>query len=424
MNRTQSPDFKTNFDITFQQAQHKTLGNGCALHYIHAGSQELVKIDFEFYAGTAFQTKPLTASFTNRLLKEGTSKHSAKQIADIIDFYGAFLETDCGNDTASVTLYALNKHLEHLIPLVYEIMFDATFPDNEFETYRTNALQKYYTRQKKVSDVASAKFGEMLYGGSNFYGYKVEEIDYKNLQVNDIRTFYKQFYKLENAVLIASGKVDEHVLQLLQNNFGNVTLSKTQKELSKINIATTTNQKQYIEIEGALQSAIRVGRTLFSKQHEDFLPMLVLNTILGGYFGSRLMANIREDKGYTYGIGSGISTKIHGGHFSISTEVGADVTNLALVEIYKEIDTLRTKLVDVEELELVKNYLLGTFLRSIDGAFALAQKFTGIYFYDLTYDYYKKYFETIRSITPEELKDLANRYLQEKDLLELVVGKK
>jgi hypothetical protein len=195
MNRTQSPDFKTNFDITFQQAQHKTLGNGCAVHYIQAGSQELVKIDFEFYAGTAFQTKPLTASFTNRLLKEGTSKHSSKQIADIIDFYGAFLETDCGNDTASVTLYALNKHLEHLIPLVYEIMFDATFPDNEFETYRTNALQKYYTRQKKVSDVASAKFGEMLYGGSNFYGYKVEESDYKNLQVDEIRTFYKQFYK-------------------------------------------------------------------------------------------------------------------------------------------------------------------------------------------------------------------------------------
>jgi predicted Zn-dependent peptidase len=152
--------------------------------------------------------------------------------------------------------------------------------------------------------------------------------------------------------------------------------------------------------------------------------MLVVSTILGGYFGSRLMANIREDKGYTYGIGSNIISKLHAGHFYISTEVGADVTNQALTEIYKEIALLRDELVADEELELVKNYLTGTFLRSIDGAFSLAQKFTGVYFYNLGYDYYTKYIDTLKNITPENIKDFACKYLQEEDLYELVVGKK
>jgi predicted Zn-dependent peptidase len=424
MNRALAPEFKTNFDIQFQQAKHKTLSNGCQLHYINAGSQDLVKLDFIFYAGTAYQDKALVASTTNRLLKEGTTKYTAKQIADTIDFYGAFLEEESGNDTASVTLYALNKHLDHLIPLFHDIMFDAIFPENEFETYRTNALQKFYTRQKKVNDVASSKFGEMLYGNDNFYGYKVEEHDYKNLAVDDVKQFYKKFYSLENVVIVASGKIDDSVLDIIQKNFGIQKVNNNNPAKSNIKIGGTNEPKQYKEIEGSVQSAIRIGRLLFSKNHEDFLPMLVLNTILGGYFGSRLMTNIREDKGYTYGIGSNIATKIHGGHFSISTEVGTEVTNLAIAEIYKEIERLRTELVDDSELELVKNYLLGTFLRSTDGAFALAQKFTGIYFYNLGYDYYQKYFDTIKNITAQEIMDLANKYLQENDLLELVVGKK
>lgn len=168
---------------------------------------------------------------------------------------------------------------------------------------------------------------------------------------------------------------------------------------------------------------MRVGRVLFNKTHEDYFKFQVLNTVLGGYFGSRLMANIREDKGYTYGIGSGLNNLVHSGTFFISTEVGADVTQQTLTEIYKELKLLREELIDEEELETVRNYILGQFLRSVDGPFTLADKFKSIWEFGLDYSFFDKYFHAVKTVTPKELRDLANKYLQEKDLIECVVGK-
>ena len=150
----------------------------------------------------------------------------------------------------------------------------------------------------------------------------------------------------------------------------------------------------------------------------------MVNTILGGYFGSRLMANIREEKGYTYGIGSRMVSMNNAGYIYISTEVGTNVCDDAVNEIYKEIDKLRNELVSSEELNLVKNYMMGDFLRSADGPFALADKFKKIMFYDLSYSYYDEFVKTVKTITPEQIQSLADQYLNPDDLYELVVGKK
>ena len=237
--------------------------------------------------------------------------------------------------------------------------------------------------------------------------------------------FYKEHYHSGNCTIIASGKLDDNLIETLNRYFGKTTWG-TVCDISKpeVHINATQVQKHFIERPDAIQSAIRVGRLLFNKTHPDYFKFQVLNTILGGYFGSRLMANIREDKGYTYGIGSGLSSLVNAGYFFISTEVGADVTNQTLTEIYKELHTLRTELVDEEELETVRNYVLGQFLRSVDGPYALADKFKAIWEFDLDYSYFETYFNAVKTITPQDIKDLANKYFQEKDLIELVVGKK
>ncbi len=183
-------------------------------------------------------------------------------------------------------------------------------------------------------------------------------------------------------------------------------------------------KKHFLEKDDSVQSTIRIGRVLFNKMHKDYHAMKVLNTILGGYFGSRLMANIREDKGYTYGIGSRIVSMNNAGYMYIATEVGTKVCNDAVKEIYNEINKLRTELVSQEELNLVKNYMMGDFMRSADGPFALADKFKKIMFYGLSYSYYDDFVNTIKTITPEQIKTLANQYLNPDDLYELVVGKK
>jgi predicted Zn-dependent peptidase len=161
-----------------------------------------------------------------------------------------------------------------------------------------------------------------------------------------------------------------------------------------------------------------------TKTHKDFHSLTVLNTILGGYFGSRLMTNIREDKGYTYGIGSGMIPLKKAGYFFISTEVGVEVCNKAIDEIYIEINRLRNESISEKELILVKNYMIGSFLRSIDGPFALANRFKSIMEYDLDYSYYDDYISTIKNIKASDLLNLANKYLDPNSMTEVVAGKR
>jgi predicted Zn-dependent peptidase len=163
---------------------------------------------------------------------------------------------------------------------------------------------------------------------------------------------------------------------------------------------------------------------MFDRRHPDYFGVKVLTTVLGGYFGSRLMSNIREDKGYTYGIGAGIVAYENDGWFYISTEVGTDVTADALSEIYKELALLRDELIPEDELGLVKNYMLGTLLKSFDGPFERIERFKALHLYHLGNDYYDRYTAAIREVSSDELRELARKWLAEADLLELVVGKK
>jgi predicted Zn-dependent peptidase len=219
-----------------------------------------------------------------------------------------------------------------------------------------------------------------------------------------------------------SGKIEDKTLMLLNELFGNWKNTST---VPAFNMAyqSASDKLHYIEKPDALQSAIRIGIPLVNRTHPDFIGLQILNTALGGYFGSRLMANIREDKGYTYGIGSGIASLQQAGYFFISTEVGVDVTSATLVEIEKEVDLLKLELISEEELALIQNFMMGSLLGSLENAFSHADKFKNIYFYGLGYEYYDKYIKTVKDITPQELRDLANKYWDYDAFYKVVVGK-
>ncbi|MFL5753467.1 MAG: M16 family metallopeptidase [Bacteroidia bacterium] len=425
MDRTKAPEFRTIEKIEIPHAEKHSLDNGIEVYSINAGSQELTKIEFLFKAGMYYQDRPLMAATTNSLLETGTKKYTADQLSDEIDFFGSFFECSVGQDYSSVVLYSLNKYLENTIGYVEDILKNATFPQNEFDIYISNKKQKFLVNTQKVNVIARRRFGELIFGEKHPYGIDVKLEDYDKLKRDDVVGFYQSTYNSSNCAIIVSGNIPSSLIKVLNEHFGKQAWGSKEK-VSKgyIAPAPSSQQKHFIERADAIQSALRVGRLLFNKKHEDYFTFQVLNTILGGYFGSRLMANIREDKGYTYGIGSGVSSLVNGGYFYISTEVGADVTGSALEEIYKEIKILRDVAVPEEELETVRNYILGQFLRSVDGPFSLADKFKGIWEFGLDYDYYQRYFDVVKHVTPAQLQEAANKYLQEKDLLELVVGKK
>jgi len=425
LNRKEAPGFKTIDKIEIQHAEHHRLDNGISVYTVNSGSQELTKIEFIFKAGMYYQDQTLVASAANNLLETGTKSYTANQISDGIDFYGSFFECAVDQDYATLALFSLNKYLDESLHFVEEIIKYPTFPKDEFEIYLSNKKQKHLVNSQKVNVLARRRFTELLFGEDHPYGLDVKTEDFDRLTLDQVKAFYTSHYHSSNCTIVASGKLPENLLEILNRFVGQTTWGELQPVEKALLAPKTSSQRQhFIEKADAIQSAVRVGRILFNKKDPDYFKFQVLNTILGGYFGSRLMANIREDKGYTYGIGSGLSSLVNSGYFFISTEVGADVTNNTLEEIYKEIKLLREEPVDAEELETVRNYVLGQFLRSVDGPYALADKFKAIWEFGLDYDYFDRYFEAVKTVTPQELMQLANTYLQEKDLVELVVGKK
>jgi predicted Zn-dependent peptidase len=421
INRLQAPEYTANFSFPAIAPEQHTLSNQVQLYVINAGSQALCKIEMVFNAGNYYETNALVANATNTLMREGTSNKTAGEIAELLDYYGAFLETAVYKDKASVILYSLNKHLHKTLPVMLDLIQHAIFPEKELTLYKTNQKQKFLVNQQKVDFVARNHFNAMLFKDTP-YDQFIEADNYDNLSQTQLQDFFKDRYTGNGMYVVIAGNISDDLL----NQVKEATLAlnlKPEIAIKPYQNNFSGRQELLIEKKDAMQSAIRIGRRLFNKNHPDYFGMQILNTILGGYFGSRLMSNIREDKGYTYGIGSGVASLLHDGFFYISTEVGVDVTAATLTEIYKEIEILQQNKVGEDELNLVKNYLLGTFLRSVDGPFAMSEKFTSIKDYGLTNEFYKAYVNYIKQAKAEDLTLLAQKYLNKKELSELVVGK-
>jgi len=422
MDRTLAPAFKQVEHIDILKVECHTLDNGIPLFFVDAGEQDLLRIELIFDNVAWNTAKPLQAFTVNALLQEGTSNYTAAQLAEKFDYYGAFLQKDYSYDQSSVVLYTLTKHLSSVLPLLREILTDAIFPQAEIETFVRNQQQKLSVSLEKNDVLARRSFNQVLFGNT-LYGHAPLYTDYEKLKRSDLLDYYKKAYQPSNCTIIVSGKVSEATLSSINATFGTAWEENTAGVKNEFYFAPGSGSIHFLERPDALQSALRLGQLAINRIHPDFPALQVLNTIFGGYFGSRLMANIREDKGYTYGIGSGISSLKDAGYFFISTEVGADVCTAAMAEIEKEMKLLRTELISEGELALVRNYMLGSLLGSLENAFSHADKFKNTYFFGLDASYYERYVQTVRTISPQKLLELANTYLQFDKLEKVIVGK-
>ena len=423
LNRTTAPDFKQVNDIQFLSPKAQELNNGLKVFTINAGKQELVRIEFIFSNVNWNASKPLQAVSVNGLINTGTGTLTAKQIADKVDYYGAFLQTEYGADQTTITLYSLNKHLASVLPIVWSILNESIFPQQELDIFIQNQKQRLQVNLQKNDFLARKTFANSIFG-STAYGSDIALADYDALQRADLLSYFKSAFKPENCIIIAAGKFEAVEFELLNKFFGGVWQNNEQAAVTVFNFPAIEPAEIYIEKPEAVQSAIRMGNLTITRKHEEFPALQILNCVLGGYFGSRLMANIREDKGYTYGIGSGIASLKDAGYLFIATEVGTEVCAATLQEIEKEINVLQTALVSEQELDLVRNYMLGSMLGSLENAFSHADKFKNIYFSGLDYNYYTKYIQTVKNISPETLKALAIKYLNFDGFIKVVVGKK
>lgn len=417
--RTIAPAITNEYKYHFLKPESLLLNNGIKVHFVSGASQEVLRIEIIYDAGNVFENKNLVSTLTNELLGEGTSTHSASQINEKLDYYGSYLSKESGRDQASISLYTLNKNLENVFPVLLEVINESIYPDHEFEIHLKNKKASFLDGLKKTDFVCRNYFPQLLFG-KHKYGAYIETEDFSHVDRDDLNKFYQRYYLQSAPQIFVSGYIDDktksYLIKYLES-INTLSSSSTTPEVPEYK-----SEKKKIKLEGAIQSAIRIGKPVINIDHPEYPVLAVLNTILGGYFGSRLMKNIREEKGFTYGIGSGISAFNKAAMFFITTEVGKEVTDLALSEIYKEIELLQKQPVSDDELNTVKNYMLGNFLKSLDGPFAQCDKIKTQIIRNLNENYYKNYIESVRKVDSIALHACAIKYFDINSLSELVVG--
>lgn len=359
-----------------------------------------------------------------KMLFEGTVNHTAKQIAEKVAFYGATFDNNQGYDRTEFTLYCLSKYMPELLPLVLDVLQNPIFPESEFNLLKKRNQQNLKVQRQKNSYLATHSFTKLIYGDGHPYVFGLNENGLDNISREELEGFYKSRFSTKNLEVFACGSIDDSMQILLEKEIQDLNLQGSTSEGDTGASISAKEKSAFVDMPESIQSSIRIGKRFPKIQHEDYHRLVVLNEILGGYFGSRLMRNIREDKGYTYGIYSAISPKEHDSLFYIGTDVNYQVTDSTIEEIRKEIHQLQSEPVPEDELHVVKNYMLGKFLNDIATIFEQCDRYKRIVLQNLPYEHYNNYIATVRAVTAEELKELAQRYLQPDELKTAVAGKK
>ncbi|MGB1247978.1 MAG: M16 family metallopeptidase [Chitinophagales bacterium] len=421
-NRTIAPQINNITHISVPKIEKYTLGNGLPVYTINGSSSPIVKLELFFQAGRYFETKPLVSALTAGMLNKGTSNKTAFEIVKKIDFYGAHISFSANTYTASITISCLKEYLGEILAILEEILLDATFPEEEFVQLRERAIQKLKINQLKNGYIASKHFNAALFGKNHPCGYLTTEETYRNIQIEDVKDYYKSHFSFQDfSFLIAAGNIDKDVITCIDKKLSSIPVNQNFVTEQKT-FSPEKNKTQEIKIADSVQASIRVGKTLFDVHHPDYKEINILNTVLGGYFGSRLMSNIREEKGYTYGIYSFISPIIDTSYFCIATDVGLAHKEATLHEISYEINRLKNEAVGQEELDMVKNYLAGQLMKSVDGSMKIASTLRQMIIFGQDINDINEDLRVIQDVSAEQLMQLANKYLDMNEMYKVVAA--
>jgi predicted Zn-dependent peptidase len=423
LNRTIAPDTFPIGNAKLLPVKEGTLDNKIPVYTVKGGDQEVLKIDFIFDAGLWFQSNNLVASLANSMLNEGTDKTTAAQIAEWFDFRGAYIQLSVDQNWAYVSVLTLNKHAEEIIAITEEVIKHSVFPQQQLDAILLKRKNRFIVENQKAKTICQKQFTQALFGQQHPYALTTTLEDFEKVNRDTLYQFYQNYYHADNCKIVVAGNPSDNVFALLNQHFGGNDWSKPlQASPTTPTVAPTKEKSQYIIHDDAIQTAIRMGNHIVNQTHPDYPELQVVNTILGGYFGSRLMANIREEKGYTYGIYSLMLSLTEGAYFYITTEVDKQYYNATITEIHNELKRLRTEPVSAEELAVVKNYMLGELLRDMDGPFAQSAMVKNLLEFEMDNSFIQQQINAIHNCTPKRIMELANTYFNENDLITMAVG--
>ncbi len=395
------------------------LANGRTLYAFPSDSTELVKIDFLYEAGTAYQPQKLVAGAANNLYTAASQEFDARQLAEFFDFRGILVDNNSDVLHCSSSFYCLHRHLDALVPVLEGLVHRPAFPAEEFEVFKNKRRQKLLALRQQSSEVARRLYYTALFGPDHPLGRYADPEDADRLDLDTVKRFYEEYHRGGDMDIVVSGKVDDRLLAALDDAFGHDTPTTSHAIIQTLVQSDTHTIKQSSNqvIKGAVQTTLRVGRLLPLRWDDpDYAHFMILTTLLGGYFGSRLMSNLREDKGYTYGIYA--RTQLYRGAivFFITADVAGGAADEAEKEIMYELRRLADEPVSADELDLVRVVLAGDFLRSVDGVFERAARFGDMLGTCVTEQLTDNLRAALAEVTPQKIQQLAARYLSSDQL--------
>lgn len=401
-------------------AERLPLKNGIDLYMLPSDDFEVLRISFVFRAGSAAQQVPFSASAAANLLAEGSRGMTGAEIAEQLDYYGSWYDVNLDRDYAYINFATLSKFFDRTLAVAEQILLDPTFPEEELRSYCAKRRQRLAIERTKVDVQAREAFAKALFGAGHPYGISSDEAEYDRLTRDAVVAFHTAHYTAENCVVVCSGRIGANERQAIASLAERIP--QRAAAAPAVFPEPQTTHAVFVEHPGAVQSSLRIGRLLFPRQHPDFVGMQVVATALGGYFGSRLMQNLREAHGYTYGAVAAMVNFERAGYFAVATQVGTDVTREALREIFHEIERLREEPLSEEELRLVRNMMIGEMMRVLDGPFGIADVTIENILCGTDNTTIGENIRRIRRITPEEVRQLARRYLCREELVTVVAG--
>lgn len=424
IDRINGPEVKEISISTFTKHEVIKLDNGMDLYVVNAGTQNIFKLDVVYYGGRRYETKSGVGRMCASIVREGVEGKNADELSEYWDFYGAMISTFSDLDTAGAGLTSLNKHSKELLPTFLKLLNKATFPEEEIANKQKIFTSKLKRELSKNDVIAYREFTELIYGSDHIYGYNTMPEDYGRITREDILGHYNKYWGAGRGFAILSGKISDELKSEVVQQLSSIRQAEViyeSEEIMKLeDFAIAANQSY--STENKMQAAIKIGGITIHRKHPDYTLLYLLVQILGGYFGSRLMKNLREEKGLCYNIYASIDRLKSSNYFYVSAEVDADKVPLSIEEIKKEINRLKTLLVSEDELKMVKNYMNGKILAGLDGPFRSSQLIKSFLSNELSFENFKDFNDRIAAATPQQLMDIANKYLDVDKMTQVIVG--
>lgn len=419
LDRKIAPPFTHSNSIELPLPQELKIAEGLNVLYFDLVKQALIKIEFIYKAGKWYEPVSGLSYFTAQMLEKGVGSKTSSYVAEVFDLFGAHIEISSGFDYTSIALYSLSDKLKDVLPLFLEMLQSPSFPEEELELMKGIFSQNLKVNNEKNSYVAAKLIRKNIYGTNHPYGNTLEEADLININTDGMHQFFRQYF--QPTQIYITGSLRSNQLSFVNTQIGTMKLAQYKTDSLSHPIAQGIIEESQ-EKQDSVQVSIRMGKRSINKGHKDFFSLLFLNHILGGYFGSRLMKNIREEKGLTYGIYSSLNTFNKDSFFTIGADVNRDNQEITIQEIRNELKKLSIEQIPEKELSIAKNHFIGSIQLDMANPFAVVEKIKNINLNQLDSKYYTNLLKEISELTANSLVATAQKHLQDQDLFLVKVG--